>query len=122
MVTPEGVPRPADPHAAANQLPLSVPAMIGTPGSLCSVSLPANTSFIYINGTAGIGHGSATFTLSPPPPQGFPTTINTFNPWAAAVVLYFTPLDPTLQYSLSISVGQDGVLGLDTLEIYSALK
>ncbi|KAL1412368.1 hypothetical protein Q8F55_000113 [Vanrija albida] len=105
-----------------NQVPLSVPAMVGQPGSVCSVSLPANTSFIYINGTAGLGHGSATFTLSPPPPQGFPTTVNTFNPWASTVALYFTPVDPTLQYSLSISVGQDGVLGLDTLEVYSALN
>lgn len=96
--------------------------MVGSLGSFCSIQLPFNTTYLYVNGTGGLLRGQVTLRLSQPPPvPGFPTTVSTDLPLAFPITLYETPLDPTLVYNLMIEVGQDGPVGIDMVQIWGSV-
>lgn len=114
-----------DNPTASNLPPLNLSVMVGDAGSKCSIPLPANSSYLRINGTVDYRQGTVTFRLSPPPPvAGFSMQVNTRCPSPNADVspLYETPLDPAVVYNLSMSVGQDGPVGIDSVLVYSGLE
>ncbi|WOO81882.1 uncharacterized protein LOC62_04G005398 [Vanrija pseudolonga] len=98
-------------------------AMLGNPGASCSIQLPLNTTYLYVNGTGNYNRGTVTFRLSAPVPvPGFPAKVSTSIPYIFPLTLYETPLDPTLIYNLTIEVGNDGQVGIDMVQVWSSLS
>lgn len=97
--------------------------MSGTPGSQCTIALPANTTYLTVNGTRGYQQGSVTFSLSPPPPaEGRPTTVATDNYYNFTAELYETPVDPTVLCNLTITIGDNGSAMVESVKVYSSLE
>lgn len=97
--------------------------MKGTPGSNCTIRLPANSTYAWINGTKGNQQGNVTFSLSSPPPaDGWPTTVSTNSYFSVNTDLYETPLDPTVVYNLTMIVGQNGWAGLESVAVLSYFR
>lgn len=96
--------------------------MMLDPKSRCSIQLPANTSYVRINGTLGSQQGTMSVQLSTPPPvDGFPASFSTASTYSILSDLYETPLDPDIVYNLSIAVGPDGPVGIDTVTVWSGI-
>lgn len=108
-------------HLGSTELGPSV--MIGSPGSVCSIELPANASYLAINGSMDYQRGTVLFKLSTDPPvQGLPRIVSTASRYASVSGLYETPLDPAVQYNLSIIVGSDGPVGIGGVALTAGLK
>ncbi|WOO81881.1 uncharacterized protein LOC62_04G005397 [Vanrija pseudolonga] len=86
-------------------------------------SIGANASYLAINGTMGYQQGKVSFNLSTAPPvQGLPSTVSTASAYSYLSGLYETPLDPAVQYTLSIIVGADGPVGIGGITLTAGLK
>lgn len=96
--------------------------MRGNPGTQCAIQLPANSTWLIVNGTMGYQQGNVDFILSPTPPeQGLPPTISTNRYFNYSTNLYETPLDPTLVYNLTMAIGGEGSAILEAVKLYSSL-
>lgn len=64
---------------------------------------------VVVNGTSGYNQGSITFSISPPPPvPDIPSTIPTDCPYNLTAGLYLAPLDPSVWYNFTMSIGGSG--------------
>ncbi|CAK9781382.1 hypothetical protein CC85DRAFT_310712 [Cutaneotrichosporon oleaginosum] len=76
-----------------------------------SVSLypPKGSNYFYLNGTVGNAYGLYTVLIDPAPP--YPRNDNTFNAsnsWdVLGELLYFTPLDPDVEYKITVTGDED---------------
>lgn len=66
-------------------------------------TVPPNTAFLELWGSSGLQHGKYDVTVTPTPPKNVATfQSHSLNPWEnPSTLLYFAPLDPTTQYSLT---------------------
>lgn len=96
--------------------------MRGTPGSHCTIPLPANTTYLTVNGTMAYQQGTVNISLSTPPPvEGLPPTFSTNSNFNYSTDLYETPLDPTLLYNLTMAISGEGSAILEGVTLYSSL-
>ncbi|GMK55668.1 hypothetical protein CspeluHIS016_0207240 [Cutaneotrichosporon spelunceum] len=70
---------------------------------------PVGSNYFFLNGTVGNAYGMYTVDISPPPP--YPRKVNTFNAsnsWEVpGETLYYTPLDPNVQYEVTVTGDPD---------------
>ncbi|WOO80218.1 uncharacterized protein LOC62_03G003731 [Vanrija pseudolonga] len=114
---------------ANGQQPTQYPTLRGGNGSGLTFNVPANTSFIMLNGTVGPDQGVVHIVWTPPPPY---QDVNynlavTNNAWQAPSVLYMGALDPAVSYSVAISADADGTapvnkIGLASTSFWSAIS
>lgn len=96
--------------------------MVGYPGATVTMDLPANTSYIILNGTVGPDQGTVTFRFEPTQPTYYPAQLDTNHSDSTIVgPLLFTPLAPTIRYSLIIGATGKGPIGLTTVSVFSSL-
>ncbi|WOO77091.1 uncharacterized protein LOC62_01G000683 [Vanrija pseudolonga] len=86
--------------------------IVGGNVSVLTFPVPANTSFLVVNGTTGPKMGSYIVALTPAPPLSETSSVfNARSAWEDPVVLYATPLDPAVQYTAQLSSGSTGLPG-----------
>lgn len=114
---------------ANGQTPTTFPALRGGNGSKLTFSVPANTSFIMMNGTVGPDQGNVHIVWTPTPPfQDVDYTLAvTNNAWQAPSVLYMGALDPAIAYSVDVSADTDATapvnrIGLSSTSFWSAIS
>ncbi|BEJ15702.1 hypothetical protein CspHIS471_0503070 [Cutaneotrichosporon sp. HIS471] len=70
---------------------------------------PKGSNYFYLNGTVGNVYGQYTVDIQPSPP--YPRQVNTFNAsnsWdVPGELLYYTPLDPNVEYTVTVTGDQD---------------
>lgn len=85
---------------------------------------PPSTSFFDLKGTVGPAYDTMQINISPTPPHvKRETAINTKKTWIGLdQILFFAPLDPTVQYNITISrTGTTPApIGLRSVSFYSA--
>ena len=120
------------------QEPIEYPTLFQTiddgPPKQTFFNIPRNTSMVMINGTVGPTYTSLLdFSLSPPPPgdTDFYHNVGMNNAWTApAATLYLAALDPTIEYSFTISrslidtwnASNPNDVGLHSVTFYNALS
>ncbi|WOO80224.1 uncharacterized protein LOC62_03G003736 [Vanrija pseudolonga] len=89
------------------------------------VPVPANTSFFMINGTTGpdrdiLGVG---FNVDPPEQTSIFYGVNATTKWVTPGILYWAPLDPAVQYNLTLQGNEihGGNISLHSVTFYSGL-
>lgn len=93
--------------------------------AMVQVPIPANTSFVVVNGTMGPSYGQFGVVWEPVPAIGkSPASYWPYTHWDVPnALLYFQPLNPTVQYNMTIGVvatEHQGV-GLTSMTFYSGL-
>lgn len=69
------------------------------------IPVPINTSFAMLNGTIGPDHGLFDVSVKPVPlANGSPIELrgNCTSKWVSAGILWFSPLDPKVQYNITL--------------------
>lgn len=89
------------------------------------VPVPANTSFVMINGTTGPDRDllSVAYSVDPPEQASVFYGVNATTKWVTPGILYWAPLDPTVQYNLTLSGNQVTAanISLHSVTFYSGL-
>ena len=100
----------------------------GNAGAQVTFAVPANTSYIVINGTTGPEHGPITITMSPQLDRAgysFENTVNASRPFRSTGRLAFVQLKPdelyTAKLATSNGAGHTGA-GLHDVTFYSAFS
>lgn len=110
---------------ADNTPPQPLSVLNGYPSASFTAQVPDNTSFLLLNGTSQPLLVYYTVTLDPPVP-GAPgsATFNALQGYCNGVAYFIAPLDPTVRYNLSLSVGGNvltGPVGVHSMTFWSAL-
>lgn len=95
----------------------------GRPGASLTWALPANSSYVVINGTTATTSAYYTVTVSPSPPGGHESfTGNVLQGFTNPAELFMSPLDPNEIYNVTLSVRSDsaGVVGVHSVLTYSS--
>lgn len=103
--------------------------IVGGNVSVLTFPVPANTSFLVVNGTTGPKMGNFLVSLTPAPPLSESSANgNARSAWSDPVVLYVTPLDPAVNYTVQLSSGGPGMAddyegqGYHSATFYSGLR
>lgn len=69
------------------------------------IQLPGFVAFFSLNGYVGPNYGIATITITPPPPGNLTAemSFSTSRAWFSPMTLFYTPLDYSEQYNVTIS-------------------
>ncbi|CAK9785394.1 hypothetical protein CC85DRAFT_51930 [Cutaneotrichosporon oleaginosum] len=101
----------------------TVPALVLRGQTTLKYQLPPSLSHLQLRGFVGPNYGRAKIALNPPPPVELPTEISEFSTsksWFSVSSFFNVPLDPTAQYTLSVTTDEatagDGVF-LDSLTV-----
>ncbi|KAL1412104.1 hypothetical protein Q8F55_003103 [Vanrija albida] len=98
-------------------------AVSGSADAVLKTKLPPGTSFLVLNGTTGPDYDKLYLNLQPPPPltpKSY-TYLMTKDKWVSKSLLYFTPLDPTFNYTLTLAPGDNSSVSLHSLTLYSGV-
>lgn len=93
-------------------------SIIGNNTPSVSMYPPKGSNYFYLNGTVGNAYGQYTVNVDPAPP--YPRQVNAFNAsnsWdAPGELFYYTPLDPDVEYKVTVTGDQDAskFLGLNS--------
>lgn len=109
--------------AAVNVTELVCPEGNNSRFANVTMSIPAHTSYITINGTVGPGSFAPSCTWDPKPPGVMDAEIRGFNassPWVSGQIQYVQRLDPDANYTLQLHGARRGYVKLHTTSFYSA--
>lgn len=96
----------ADTPEAETSLPVA--HALGSNQASVSARIPANSTFLWVNGAIGPRNGIVNVKVTPQPP-GLKNTDNTylmFNPYFRECLVFMTPLDPTVEYTFTMAADQ----------------
>lgn len=102
---------------------ISFPHAVGSGDAQLTATLPRNVSFLVINGTTGPTYNEAFINVSPTPPMT-PRPyahVVTKDKWVAESILYVTPLDPRVIYTLTLAPGANSTVAYSSIEMYSGV-
>lgn len=91
--------------------------------AVLTAKLPPSTTFLILNGTTGPDYDKLYVNLHPAPPltpKSY-SYITTRDKWVSKSILYFTPLDPTFNYTLTLAPAINSSVSLHSLTLYSGV-
>ncbi|CAK9783721.1 hypothetical protein CC85DRAFT_313748 [Cutaneotrichosporon oleaginosum] len=112
QVLPKGPWRPLNEFGGVGgQRVISYSSIVADSTASIQLFPPRGSNFISLNGTVGFAYGTYSVTVDPPLPSIFARERNGFNAgaqWAApGQLLYYTPLNPQEQYTITVTGDTD---------------